>query len=87
MGDEILEVQVECYAGHRGEETPRRVWFGDRTLEVAAIIDQWLDPEHRYFKFADPSGDLFIVRHDEMSGRWELTMYERAGWDGGDRDG
>lgn len=86
MSDEILEVQVECYAGHRGEETPRRVWFGDRTIDVAAILDQWLGPEHRYFKFADPAGDVYIVRNDEMRGTWELTMYERGGRDDGDRD-
>jgi hypothetical protein len=83
--EEVLGVTVECYAGHRGEETPRVVVLGDRHIEVAAILDQWLAPDHRYFKFADPAGDTYIVRHDTMAGRWELTLYEQAGRDG-DRD-
>lgn len=29
----------------------------------------------------DAAGDLFIVRHDEMSGQWELTLFERWGRD------
>jgi hypothetical protein len=85
VGEEVLEVIVECHAGYRGEETPRVVVLGDRHIAVAAILDQWLAPDHRYFKFADPAGDTFIVRHDSMSGRWELTLYERGGQD--DRDG
>ena len=57
------------------------MWLGDRAIEVAAILDQWLAPDHRYFKFADAAGELFIVRHDEMSGQWELTLFERGGSD------
>ena len=41
---------VECYAGYRGEETPRALFFGARRLEVVEIIDRWLSPEHLYFK-------------------------------------
>lgn len=70
---------VECYAGHRGEETPRTVILGERTIPVEAILDQWLAPDHRYFKFTDAAGDTYIVRHDVVTGRWELTMYERGG--------
>ena len=33
-----LEVGVECYAGHRGEETPRRFTLG-RIIEVAEVLD------------------------------------------------
>jgi hypothetical protein len=87
MGDDLLRIRVECYAGHRGEETPRVIELGDRRIEVAAITDQWLAPDHRYFKFADPAGDTYIVRHDVMSGHWELTMYGRGGSDGQDEGG
>src|SRR5512134_3828399 len=45
-----LEGRVECYAGHRGEETPRRFSFDGRTTEVAEVLDAWLAPDHRYFK-------------------------------------
>jgi hypothetical protein len=74
-----MRIQVECYAGHRGEETPRWVQIGDRRLEVIAILDRWLAPEHRYFKVCDTEGDLYILRHDVAGERWELTMFEAGG--------
>lgn len=73
----LLRVRVECYAGHRGEQTPRAVVLGERRIEVAEILDQWLAPDHRYFKFKDTDGDRYIVRHDVSSGEWELTVFER----------
>lgn len=31
---------VECYAGSRGEETPRAVVFGGKRFEVAAVLSR-----------------------------------------------
>jgi hypothetical protein len=45
-----LEIRVECYAGHCGEETPRRFSFDGQTIEVTEVLDAWLAPDHRYFK-------------------------------------
>jgi hypothetical protein len=78
MGDQEIAVRVECYAGHKGEETPRRFFLDGRAIEVAEIVDQWLAPDHRYFKLCDPHGATWILRHDTRTGRWELTMYERG---------
>ncbi len=78
MSSNILAITVECYAGHRGEQEPRRLILDGRTIEVAAIVDRWLAPEHRYFKLRDPDGAIWIVRHDTGSGQWELTMFERG---------
>jgi hypothetical protein len=44
-----MHVQVECYAGHRGEETPRRVSFDGRSVELVEVLDCWLGTDHRYF--------------------------------------
>ena len=71
-------IHVECYAGHRGEETPRRFRLGDRAIEVAEVVDQWLDPGHRYFKLRGDDGDLYILRHDPVADVWELTMFQRG---------
>jgi hypothetical protein len=75
----MIVVRVECYAGHRGEETPRAVMMGERRVAVREILDQWLAPDHRYFKFRGDDGDLYLVRHDVPAGRWELTMFKAAG--------
>ncbi|MEN3336655.1 MAG: hypothetical protein V7647_331 [Acidobacteriota bacterium] len=78
----LLAIQVECYAGHRGEETPRALRFGDRRVEVADVLDQWLGPDHRYFKLRGSDGDIYLVRHDVTSEVWELTLFQRGGASG-----
>jgi hypothetical protein len=65
-------VRVECYAGYRGEEEPRRFAWGGRQLEVVEILDRWLDPNHRYFKVLGSDEGVYLLRHDANSGLWEL---------------
>jgi hypothetical protein len=74
-----VTVRVECYAGHRGEETPRALIIDDRRIEVVDVIDRWLAPNHRYFKLMGDDGDLYIVRHDPAADTWELTMFKARG--------
>jgi hypothetical protein len=71
-------VDVECHAGYRGEETPRRFRLRERQVEIAEIIDSWLAPDHRYFKVQDTQSDLYILRNDVASDRWELTLFRRS---------
>ena len=67
---------MECYAGYRGEQTPRRFFLGQRALDVAKVLDTWLTPDHRYFKVTCDDGDIYILRHDILKDRWELTLPE-----------
>jgi hypothetical protein len=77
----LLTVRVDCYAGHRGEQTPRTLILGDRRIAVAGVVDAWLAPDYRYFKLKGEDGHTYLVRHDEQSSAWELTMFraERLG--------
>lgn len=74
----MLEVQVECYAGHKGEQTPRRFFIHERKVEVIEMLDSWLAPDQRYFKLRGDDGAIYILRHDVTGGQWEITMFERA---------
>ena len=76
--DISIPVRVECYAGHRGEETPRRFYFGEREIAVSEVADQWLAPDHRYFKVKGADGAVYILRHDIGANLWELIMFERG---------
>ena len=76
-GDPPLRIVVDCYAGYRGEQTPRRFQLRERVFEVETVVDQWLAPDHRYFKVRTTDGDRCILRHDVAADRWELTMFER----------
>jgi hypothetical protein len=71
-------VQVDCYAGHRGEETPRRLRLDGRSVELVEVLDRWLGVDHRYFKMLGDDGATYILRHDGARGRWAMTMYEAA---------
>lgn len=72
---ESAMVRVECYAGYRGEETPRRFFHLDRRIEVLHVEDRWLAPSHRYFKLRTLDG-TYILRHDTGDDRWDLTLYQ-----------
>lgn len=71
-----FEVQVACYAGHRGEQEPRRFSLGGRPIGVVDILDRWYGPDHRYFKLRGDDGALYILRHDETAGLWELIFFD-----------
>ena len=73
-----MQITVECYAGYRGEETPRRIQMGDQYLEVTEILDRWLAPDHRYFKLKMGDDSVWIIRHDTIHATWELTSFRQG---------
>jgi len=74
-------MKVECYAGYRGEEAPRRFYLGKRCVEVLEILDRWLDPTHRYFKLRGDDSAIYILRYSTSEDAWEMTLFN-----GGTRD-
>jgi hypothetical protein len=75
-GGMLMKIMVECYSGYRGEEIPRALWLGERRVGVEEIIDRWLAPDHRYFKFRGDDRGVYIIRHDAVSLQWEVTFYQ-----------
>ena len=73
-----MKITVECYSGCRGEEIPRALWLGERRVGVEEIIDRWLAPDHRYFKFRGDDQGIYIIRHDGVSLQWQVTFYQDA---------
>lgn len=71
-----MDIKVECYAGYRGEETPRRIWLGDKKIEVKDVQDRWLAPNHRYFKILGENDAVYILRHDATTWEWELVFFK-----------
>jgi hypothetical protein len=72
-----MEIKVDCYAGYRGEETPRWLRMGARRIAVVAVQDRWLAPDHRYFKIIGDDGGVYIIRHDPHGNYWELTCFKQ----------
>ena len=75
QGEVPFGVRVECYAGYREEETPRRFFLGQRKIEVVEILDRWLAPGHRYFKVRGDDGNRYILRYDAAADAWDLTLF------------
>jgi hypothetical protein len=73
----MMRIEVMCYAGYRGEETPRELRLGERRVSVVAVLDSWLAPDHRYFKVQGDDGGVYIVRHDPAGDFWELIFFDQ----------
>lgn len=76
MHEAVIKIKVICYAGYRGEETPRSFLLKNRMIIIKEVLDRWLAPDHRYFKVKGDDNHIYIIRHDVATEQWELTMYE-----------
>jgi hypothetical protein len=74
--EETPFIRVECYAGHRADTEPRRLFIGAREVTVTEVIDRWLDPLYRYFKLRGDDGGIYLIRQDTVNDRWELTLFD-----------
>jgi len=65
--DHLLAVDVDCYAGARGDETPRRFARGNQFVEILTVVDQWRTPDHRYFRVRT-ADETCTLRQDVRTG-------------------
>jgi hypothetical protein len=73
-----MAIRVECYAGYRGEQEPSAFWLGERRVAVVAVVDRWFAPTRRWFRVDADDGDMYVLRHDETSGEWDIAAYRRT---------
>lgn len=73
------EIEVECYAGYRGEESPRAFVHQGKRYEVSEILDRWyeggIDPRavrQDYFKVKTTAGEIFLLRFTPRFQAWTL---------------
>ena len=69
----MTEVRVECHAGYRGEETPRRFHLEGRTVEIIEILARWTEPNGRLFQVRGDDGRVSVLRLDEGEHRWDAV--------------
>jgi hypothetical protein len=43
----LVAIQVECYAGAKADETPRRFTVEGRDLQIAEVLDRWYQVESK----------------------------------------
>jgi len=71
----MLQVKVESEAGPFGQ-IPKRFHLDGRQVEIAENTDRWYGAGYCYFKVKGGDGNLYILRLDEGSAEWELTMFQ-----------
>jgi hypothetical protein len=75
----LTPIQVECYAGVKADETPRRFIWEGRAIEVGEVLDRWHQVESKpewpradYFKLRAVDEREYLVKHDLESDEWYL---------------
>ena len=75
----LVPIQVECYAGAKADETPRRFVSGGRLIEIGEVLDCWYQVESQpewpradYFKVRGADEREYFLKHDLESDEWYL---------------
>jgi hypothetical protein len=73
-----MRISVDTAVNEAGLTVPRRIRRGESYVDVAETVDQWHGPDYRYLKVIGADGHTYILRHDEVSGEWDLTLFQRS---------
>ncbi len=80
-----IPIQVQCYAGYKADETPKRFLCESTHVEVEEVLDRWFqgnrDPEWPiadYFKVLGSDGNEHLLKHDREYDEWFLTGHPQS---------
>jgi hypothetical protein len=80
---EIIE-HVECYQGHKGNESPLSFIYQNKKWQIDNIIDRWyeggMDPRQpikNYFKVLTREGKIFLLRYNPKFDSWAVKREEK----------
>jgi hypothetical protein len=75
----LIPIQVQCYAGCKADETPRRFVWEAQHIDIAEVLDRWFQVESQpewpradYFKVRGLDGHEYLLKHDLESDEWYL---------------
>ena len=75
----LIPIKVECYAGAKADETPRRFVREGQLIEVGEVLDRWHQVESQpewpradYFKVRAADQREYLLKHDLESDEWYL---------------
>ena len=76
----LCRVEVEAYAGYRGQQEPRSFTYGGCVRRVAEIVDRWYEggldpraPKLDYFRISTEGGGTFLLRYNSLFNAWALV--------------
>jgi len=75
----LTPIEVECYAGIKADETPRRFSWEGQAVEVRDVLDRWYQIESKpewpradYFKVRGVDEREYLLKHDLEADDWFL---------------
>ncbi len=78
----LVAIPVECYAGHKADETPRRLFWEGKWVAIEEVVDRWYQveslpewPRADYFKVRGVDGCDYLLKHDLESDEWHLGRW------------
>src|SRR5262245_4404409 len=60
-----------------GARSPVEFTVWEKNVQVEAVLDQWLEEDHSYYKLRAIYGCVYILRYDRLSALWELVFFSR----------
>lgn len=79
MGAGEMKLEVDCYSGRKGGESPVRFRLDGHEYLVEEVVDQWYGPSDSYFKVRADDGNLYILRKETSmpGGPWHLESFRQ----------
>ena len=78
MGEHSKEskppLAVQCYAGYKGEQRPKRFSLAERWLEVEEILKEWREPDAVFFRVRADDGNTYLLRNEKEEPKDEWTV-------------
>ena len=74
--DDVFEIKVEMQGASDCTGAPVAFSLGSRRVVVQEIQDRWIGADHCYFRLIGADDALYILRHNEDSGRWAMTLFK-----------
>lgn len=69
-------IRVESTNGDERDLRPREFELADRTLAVEEVLDTWYGNTYTYYKVRAEDGHTYILKHERLTGGWELMFTE-----------
>ncbi|MBI3988073.1 MAG: hypothetical protein HY347_00505 [candidate division NC10 bacterium] len=80
MGPLPVPIQVECYAGFRGEERPLAFEYEGKRFRIIGIVQRWIEERLEagrgrrvWFQVEVHNGDLMTIYYDTVLEMWFWT--------------
>jgi len=78
---ELISIQVECHAGFKADEYPRKFTWDQVEFEISEILDRWYegyasstDQNIHYFRVKTDLKGSFLLKHEIKNDRWFLVV-------------